>query len=743
MSFEGFDDWDEIFLDQAIRVEEGLIAMSSTNPTQHQPHQQQQQQQHYYNNHQHRPPPVVFDPPQPLLAASQEPFTSFSPPREFSQRITDQDPQQSTTTTATRPRKLSPPPPPTRRAGKEKDVEIDRLKRELRSSSKQLSQLEQECVELKKGRHKTEEQLRSAFSLIREKDVEIDHWKRINVGREHGATVENHCRISLQDQNADTLADEAGPWITSALTSRKAVGVQTETSYDQSHVTRKNDLSSRQNLSKKLLSVWGNPRGHVSGKDLVSKLVVTCAADLHVLFRCMNMNISSKLNQDSLADKKISDLSLHDHMQSSLSYEAAKISRFYFLLTKISNEMAQLDSLFKALLDLCILENVVIVSRSLHIVRVILQHFLRFDLRFEIRNNVIAEEGICSKNVKDLHESERVDGEVQFGAPKDQSFLSNHASSSVGSFNVEILSKKDHENPSNMTFLSCMDWISLFEMMHRIAVRSKEECIQVEALSILNMILMRSDPYSEREKYGMALSFGSISLLLRKEVGLRVNEQALHLLFLLLNCPKLLMMFCSGCKDGDGSSGNARDGPEVASAFRGFSSILEGLAECLACSGNGTLELKLRKHAIILLAFVASSGKSGFEVLLGPGMSKSTNCLELVMRVLASEMDAEAEQSTGPLEICIERTSLIREALILLNRLASNTISSAKVMGVLTNSRDMASLTIDVANKLSRKGRVCQKADAMKRTQFKEAEIVDLAWVFKTRVFSYLGDNIS
>ncbi|XP_043694269.1 protein SENSITIVE TO UV 2 [Telopea speciosissima] len=559
--------------------------------------------------------------------------------------------------------------------------------------------------------------------------------------REYGATAEDYYLTSLQCQNADTLADLAGPRINSALISRKAVGVQTETSYDNSHLIRKNDISSQQDLLKKLLFVWGYPGGQVSGKDLVSKLVVTCAEDLHVLFGCMNMNISSKINQDRLADKKFSDVALHDHMQSAQSAEAAKISCLYFLLTKISNEMVQLDSLFKALLDLCFLENVVVVYRSLRIVRVILQQLLRFNGRFERRDNVIAE-GICSESVKDLHESEGVHSEVQFGLPKDNSVLSNHASSSVRSFSVGILSKKDHENPSNMTFLSGMDWMSLFEMMHQIAVGSKEE-VQVEALSILNMILTRSDPYSEREKYGLALSFRSISLLLRKEIGFRVREQALRLLFLLLNCPKLLMMFCSGCKDGDGSAGNAPDGPEDASAFQEFGSILEGLAECLACSGNDTLELKLRKHAIILLAFVTSSGKSGFEVLLGPGTSKRINFLELIMRVLASEMDAEAEESTGPLETCRERTSLIREALILLNRLASNSFYSATVLGLLTSSRDMASLTVDVANKMSRRGSAFLKADTMKRTQLKEAEIVDLARVFKTRVFSHLGSNIS
>lgn len=84
----------------------------------------------------------------------------------------------------------------------------------------------------------------------------------------------------------------------------------------------------------------------------------------------------------------------------------------------------------------------------------------------------------------------------------------------------------------------------------------------------------------------------------------------------------------------------------------------------------------------------------------------------------------------------------MREALILLNRLVSNPTYSATVLRLLTKSRDMASLTIDVANRLSRKDQICDKFDGIAR-QMRESEIVDLARVFKKRVFTYLGDNLS
>lgn len=83
----------------------------------------------------------------------------------------------------------------------------------------------------------------------------------------------------------------------------------------------------------------------------------------------------------------------------------------------------------------------------------------------------------------------------------------------------------------------------------------------------------------------------------------------------------------------------------------------------------------------------------------------------------------------------------MREALILLNRLVSNPVYSASALQLLTKNRDMASLTIDISNRLSRKDQTSGQFDGMVR-MMRESEIVDLARVFKKRVFTYMGDHI-
>ncbi|XP_027362086.1 uncharacterized protein LOC113869806 [Abrus precatorius] len=114
----------------------------------------------------------------------------------------------------------------------------------------------------------------------------------------------------------------------------------------------------------------------------------------------------------------------------------------------------------------------------------------------------------------------------------------------------------------------------------------------------------------------------------------------------------------------------------------------------------------------------------------------------LILQLLVSEMDLEAGANEELPEIFRERTFLIREILILLNRLVSSPSYSATVLRSLTNTRDMAGLTIDVASRLSRKGKKNEEQDNMAK-HIREIEIVDLALLFKKRVFTYLGDGLS
>lgn len=307
-----------------------------------------------------------------------------------------------------------------------------------------------------------------------------------------------------------------------------------------------------------------------------------------------------------------------------------------------------------------------------------------------------------------------------------------------GLFDVEMLSKRRRWNHQN-SLQPQVNWVYLFEAMHHIAMKMTEESVRVEAVSIMIVILLRSNAYIDREQFEQKMAFDTISQLLKRDNGLRVKQHALRLLYLILNCPKLLVTFSCGCKEGECAS--AMDDNASTSGSLKFNIILQGLADCVASHGSGLQELKLRRNAILVLAFLASSGKAGFDILVGHRLSRGANYLFLILQVLVSEVDHEARDCEELPEVFRERTFLMREILILLNRLVSSPSYSATVLRVLTSTRDMASLTIDVANRLSRKCKTQNGHDNIVN-HTRETEIVDLGRVFKKRVFIYLGDDL-
>lgn len=310
--------------------------------------------------------------------------------------------------------------------------------------------------------------------------------------------------------------------------------------------------------------------------------------------------------------------------------------------------------------------------------------------------------------------------------------------SNLRKFGLGNLFNSEERMLRTQTGFSFENLMDIFKKMQQITFSDTEECIRVEALSVMNLILMWSDPNSEREKFWLTPLLESLPQLFRKEAGLHVRQRAVRLLFLLLNCTKVLVMFCGSQKD-DVEHANMKDGQISTPALEGgINRILDGLAECLSCEETSTQDLKLRRDVIIMLAFIASSGKSGFDILLYSVISQQTNFLELIVQVLGSAMDADTANDAESQDFCKERISLMREALILLNRLASNPTYSRTTLGVLTGSTSTARLTIDVANRIPRRIQSCWKHNGTRRTQM-EAEIEDLARLFKARVFAFLG----
>ncbi|KAJ6943084.1 hypothetical protein NC652_008780 [Populus alba x Populus x berolinensis] len=770
---EGFEEWGADFLEQLIQVEEH--ALSSQLPSSISPPSTTTTKLSYL------PPPL--QPPQQQHQDYQNNSISYSPPRELSQRPIEFGINYNNSMTFDGfSNEFSHPAPSTSVSNDNaRDLEIERLKRELGRVSKHLTNLEKECFELKKERRKKDDQIKSAYANIEEKDMDVHSRKKMNFGREHGVHSKDVHGISQHSKNAKPLEDQ-----TDTASTSKAIGVQTERSIDFTKIDLNNDLSSHLELSKTLLGIWGSTSEQQLGRNLISKLFMACLTDFQVLFGCMSMNMSSRVQMDYMPGESSSHAALQYHLRSFPTSEAAKVSHLYSVLTKINNGVLQLEALFRSLLDLCDVPNVSILSSSLHILLVFLKYLLSLGTKlggiFKLLSNHLLKKGglgtlfsayLCTI----LRDNIKIEGLCSGGSLGGQDLFSvvSHETSHVGcsshgirSFDLKHLCKKRCWNADTSLLISSVNWVSLFELMLRVAVSNTEECVRLEAVSIMNVILMSTNAYTQREKFGQLPIFESIAQLLKREAGSRVQKEALHLLFLLLNCKsepilslvpipselicsppfgydvylssissKLLSIFCSGCKEAEIS--DSTNDKKITLTPKGFSSTLDGVAECIACSGYSLQDIELRKRAIIMLAFLASSGKPGFEIMVTHKLPGETNFLMLVLQVLVSEMDVEA--SAEPERSIKARTLLIREALILLNRLVSNPGYSAIALHVLTARRDMAILTIDIANRLSQEDQRHRQSDV--KGHVKESEIVELGQVFKKRVFAYLGDKMS
>lgn len=56
-------------------------------------------------------------------------------------------------------------------------------------------------------------------------------------------------------------------------------------------------------------------------------------------------------------------------------------------------------------------------------------------------------------------------------------------------------------------------------------------------------------------------------------------------------------------------------------------------------------EMKLRRNAIFFLAFLGSSGRSGFEILLKYRLPKGSNFLAIIVQSISSDLDLQASKS--------------------------------------------------------------------------------------------------
>ncbi|XP_047078804.1 protein SENSITIVE TO UV 2-like [Lolium rigidum] len=687
--------------------------------------------------------PSATPAPAPRAAAS---GGGFSPPRELSQRpaaeedsecqiIEAMGPATSSTgrartvlpTAASQARAKSLPRGRQARAAESKSAEEIKMQRELERVLKQMNDMKNENTELKKG-------MKNKDLEIEAKEAEIHILKKANLKDicstrmdiDHAPADEalqagGSCRTStrradkLNGKNKDLCSSRDGLCFSertstsgayleenahlelksNKCTDNKTKGVQTDLPVNDEHLEHKKVPIN--NISSSLCAIWGRPANSMLGRSLISKILASCSEEMLTL-------LQSTRSPDKCENSSEGSSSMHN-----------AISEVYDIIIKVNSDAVPVQTLLEALLNLCVVGNVVVVGRALRILYSILQNLLTHGVKSNQRNNVI-----IGTNVNSNMEMEST----------------NRLLNAPGMKN--LVRSEDGLRIGNM-FLPSTFWPSFFTAVLQIALKYSEESIRVDALSIVILVVRTSDPKVEREKFGFTSVMESLHPLLQKENGLLVKKHSVHLLFLLLNCPTMLKLLCN----------RGTDGPEVMEAVgsendrsqQAISAVLQDLSECLTCEATSSLELKLCRLVVNLLAYIASSGKLGYQVLLDSVTANGSSFLELIMEVLASQMEQEVDFSTEAHELLKERYLLMREALILLNRLASHAMFSKPTLEVLVGSGNQcASLTIDTANRLPQRSKYPLRHLTELNPQMAN-DLAELAQKFRSRVYGFLEEQ--
>ena len=119
------------------------------------------------------------------------------------------------------------------------------------------------------------------------------------------------------------------------MNSSVGIGVQTDNDGDCVKIDLEGDLSSRFVLQKKLLGIWSSTSDQNIGRDIISKVFMSCQRDFHRLFGCMSVKLFSKVPAASVACGCSSDVTSLGNLHSFPSSEAAKVSHLFSVLAKV------------------------------------------------------------------------------------------------------------------------------------------------------------------------------------------------------------------------------------------------------------------------------------------------------------------------------------------------------------------------------------------------------------------------
>jgi hypothetical protein len=87
----------------------------------------------------------------------------------------------------------------------------------------------------------------------------------------------------------------------------KTIGVQTDNTWNSEHLDcKKVEL---EHISSNLCAIWGMPTNSLSGRNLISKITISCSQEIMALLQCTRLpDVSGTSSETSSSNDSISQL---------------------------------------------------------------------------------------------------------------------------------------------------------------------------------------------------------------------------------------------------------------------------------------------------------------------------------------------------------------------------------------------------------------------------------------------------
>ncbi|EFJ31746.1 hypothetical protein SELMODRAFT_408586 [Selaginella moellendorffii] len=549
---------------------------------------------------------------------------------------------------------------------------FDGLQQEIERLSAELRLKDQEILEAKRQSLQKEEHLQEAIEVMQREICALKKQSDAAVG-------EKRKREILACQVASFKAvDSSKPGVTNIDDS--SAGDTVKSGADASQAGREPvpfSYADSSDVLQKLHSIWRiKPRE--AGSELLTRIFTSCERDLYALLRSEDTEMEHSLRS-----------------QASVQASGTCAGNLCEALKQVIQGLRSAHTLITPLSSYLSSQNTLIVRSALRVFQCLVGNTWSIFYRQSYLES-------CQTEGNGWHKDDLC-GHV-FSSPRVTSNLKTSASS-----NEDVRRGIPTDEGTALRFLNST---------LQLAQSHADTGVKQEALSLVVSFVIHTNPTHERSRVGTVLLEAGIILLLKKSVAVSsaVQLQAVRIVHLLINCPRILEIICSPAGQ--------------------LASIFKDLCACLTQDEDPVQDYWLRKSTLLSIAFLMSAKQERVLALVQEDGAVSNVARDLIS-FLDLELRYEEMKKNG--SNTSDRSPLLPEAVALLFQLGSH---AATATSLLTKTPEAATRSLSVTNRLVALGSQCcvSKSGRKPFASTSSMSVVEMAKILRSKILASFRD---